>query len=204
MGKGNRRRPAKRYEDALDTSLMGRYVLKADRPNVSKPVIIRGGIEAMMHDEILMANGSKGLEPSDNPLEHKEQATLFFWAERMFNRGVIPEIALMFAVPNGNGVNVGTRIKMWREGVKGGVPDIEWPIKRRGFTGLHIELKRRKDYEISTKQLKYAAALREEGRAVYFCIGWEQAAWVILWYYGWTNSPKQDENGEPEPEGLDA
>ena len=71
--------------------------------------------------------------------EHDEQAALFQWAELMAAQ--IPELRLMFAIPNGGHRHIGVARKLKAEGVKPGVPDIFLPVARNKFHGLFIEMK---------------------------------------------------------------
>lgn len=153
----------------------------------------------VMRREIPLCSGVNGVDLEGNALEHNEQKALMYWAARMVAQEVMPELKRLFAIPNGHGVFVGTRVKMWKEGVKSGVPDMELPVRgagnAKGYTTLNIELKRRHGGEVSDDQEEWAEFLRAEGRAVFFCYGWDSAAWVILWYLGWTNSPLIREDG---------
>ncbi len=53
----------------------------------------------------------------------------------------LPELALLFAVPNGGHRHPATGAKLKAEGVKPGVPDLWLPVPRNLFHGLVIELK---------------------------------------------------------------
>ena len=74
------------------------------------------------------------------PTEHDEQVALFQWAE--LNEGAMPELALLFAVPNGGYRPMTTAAQLKAEGVKAGVPDVCLPVARGRFHGLWLELKR--------------------------------------------------------------
>lgn len=84
--------------------------------------------------------------------ERDEQVALFQKAEAYEHRH--PELALLFAVPNGGQRNKIVAARMKAEGVKPGVPDIAWPIARGGYHALFIEMKRMKPRRTKTKGLQ--------------------------------------------------
>ena len=128
------------------------------------------------------------------PSEHAEQCALVEWIE--VNRSRIPEALDFYAVPNGGRRSIGTAKKLRAEGVKPGIPDIENPHCRRGFTGIHIELKRRSGYSIEPEQIAWMDTLNNAGRLCVVARGWEEAACWIEWYFRkreWISTE------EPEP-----
>lgn len=158
--------------------------------------------DALIAREKLLVESSvkKFLFELPNPKEELEQRALFVFAERMVAQGIFPELSFLHAIPNGRGVHVVVRMKMVAEGVKSGVPDIEFPYPYRFtdrdvYTGLHIELKRRHGGELKPAQAVWHDALRSAGRAVFICKGWEAAARVLFWYAGKIESPGQLEDG---------
>ena len=114
--------------------------------------------------------------------EHREQATLFHWAEIMQSRH--PQLALMFAIPNG-----GKRKSGWwekAEGLKSGVPDIFLAVPtQEAFPryGLFIEMKFGKN-KPSRNQKGWIDALIAEGYAVEVCYSFEEAKQAIIGYLG--------------------
>jgi len=48
---------------------------------------------------------------------------------------------LLFSIPNGGHRNLLTAVKMKREGVVAGVPDLFLSLPRNGFHGMYIEMK---------------------------------------------------------------
>lgn len=103
------------------------------------------------------------------PTEHWEQVQLFRWAESR------PELAVMYAIPNGGHRDIRVAARLKEEGVKAGVPDICIPIARGGKHGLYIELKRRKGGRVSSEQIRWIEALMREGYACAVCCGWRAA-----------------------------
>lgn len=128
---------------------------------------------------------------TNRPLEHDHQALLFQWAA--WQEKSIPEIGLLFAIPNGAGVRhfVGSNGKRFspegqklkREGLKSGVPDICLPVARRGFHGLYIEMKRPGE-KPRQEQIEWLEALQAQGYMATVCDGFDDARTAILDYLG--------------------
>ena len=66
--------------------------------------------------------------------EAEEQAALFRWA--LLSRGRIPELDLLFHIPNGGSRHPREAANLKRQGVKAGVPDLFLPIARGKYHGL--------------------------------------------------------------------
>ena len=112
--------------------------------------------------------------------ESTEQQALLQWAEIYTNR--FPELSLLHAIPNGGQRHISTAVRLKKEGVKAGVPDIFFPVSRWTFHGLYIEMKDRKSGTTSDTQKDWIKKLSNEGYAVHICHGWEAARDTILWY----------------------
>ena len=111
--------------------------------------------------------------------EHKHQAALFRWAEYQSKR--LPELALMFAIPNGGHRHPATAAKLKAEGVKAGVPDLCLPVARGEYHGLWIELKAGRN-KPTPPQVQWHMRLSQKGHRVAGCWGWEAARDVIEEY----------------------
>lgn len=121
--------------------------------------------------------------------EHQDQSALFQWAQ--YNTAMYPQLELMYAIPNGAGLNHqvsknGKRYspeaaKLKAEGLKSGVPDVCLPIPSGPYHGLYIELKYGKN-TTSPQQNKWIESLRSQDYRVVICYGWEAAAQIILQY----------------------
>lgn len=111
--------------------------------------------------------------------EHQHQAALFKWAN--MQAATMPELALMFAIPNGGQRNIIVATRLKAEGVKSGVPDIFLPVARGGAHGLFIELKTTKG-KPSGNQREWIGDLAFMGYSAVFCYGWEDAKDTILEY----------------------
>lgn len=114
------------------------------------------------------------------PTEQTEQICLFRWAA--YESGAMPELRLMYHIPN-----EGKRTKMTggilrMEGMKEGFPDIGLPVARGESHGLFIEMKRIQGKGPTEAQEKWMRDLSAQGYAVCWCRGWEAAAGVIKDY----------------------
>lgn len=111
--------------------------------------------------------------------EHDSQASLFSWLERQRFEG----IDLIHAVPNGGARNIIVAVKLKREGVKAGVPDVSWPVARGGFIGLAIEMKHG-DGNPTKEQKWRMTKMQQEGWLCCFAWDWMAAARTIQGYAG--------------------
>lgn len=111
--------------------------------------------------------------------EHDEQATLFQWAELSTAR--FPELALLFAIPNGGRRHIKVAREMKAEGVKAGVPDIYLPIPRKKYHGLFIEMKV-KGGRVRKNQKNWIALLKQQGYKVEVCFGFQEAKTILEEY----------------------
>jgi hypothetical protein len=113
--------------------------------------------------------------------EHIEQAAVFAWAR--LAEPAYPELALLFAVPNGGVRNKVTAARLKAEGVKRGVPDMWLPVARGDCHGLVIELKA-KGGRPTPEQRVWLAALEAQGWRALVCVGREQAIAALEQYLG--------------------
>ena len=111
--------------------------------------------------------------------EGNEQEALFAWA--LYAAGTMPELGLMFHVPNGGSRNRIEAAKLKRQGVRAGVPDICLPVARGGFHGLFVELKYGRN-KATDRQTAWLDALRSQGYLAVECVGWDTAREVITKY----------------------
>lgn len=114
------------------------------------------------------------------PTEEEEQAILFRWAE--LNKATMPELALLYHIPNGGLRSKTEAARFKATGVKAGVPDICLPVARSEYHGLYIDLKRLKGGKISDEQKDWIRRLDEQGYAAVVCQGWKAAAELIVKY----------------------
>lgn len=123
------------------------------------------------------------------PKEHDEQALIISFAEQMVRFGKFPELAGLYAVPNGSllaGDNRMRAIQMARlkaEGLRPGVPDLVLPVARRGFNSLYLELKSTRAGAKSTaEQVAWRDWLNAHGNLAVECFGAKQAIDKLTWY----------------------
>lgn len=114
------------------------------------------------------------------PSEDREQEALFQWAA--FQSAGLPELRLLFAIPNGGKRHIKTAMTLKRTGVKPGVPDIMLPVARGRCHGMFIELKRQRGGVMSVDQKKWQRDLQEQGYMAVVCKGWEEASIAIVAY----------------------
>ena len=117
------------------------------------------------------------------PTESDEQEMLFQWVA-LAGRAV-PDLGLLYHVPNGGFRNKVTGARLKKEGVKAGVPDLFLPVPTDLYHGLYIELKKRDFSNKPTQSQKWwIAALRKKGYRVEVCYGADEAIGAICDYLG--------------------
>lgn len=117
---------------------------------------------------------------SSGSTEHDEQVALFEWAALASRH--LPDLGMLFAIPNGGARHKAVAGKLRAEGVQSGVPDICLPVARGGFHGLFIELKRASGGAVSEEQRGWIQALRRQGYHAGVCHGFEAAQAALLRY----------------------
>ncbi|EOS27636.1 hypothetical protein C806_00083 [Lachnospiraceae bacterium 3-1] len=123
--------------------------------------------------------------------EGGNQEALFEWAA--YQAGRMPELEYLHHVPNGGRRDKATAMKMKRQGVKAGVPDIVLPAARAGYHGLYIELKAGKN-TTTKKQELWLEYLKNQGYFTAVCYRWEAAAELIEKYL--LNAEELEEAGQ--------
>lgn len=93
----------------------------------------------------------------------------------------MPELELLYHIPNGGKRDITTAKRLKAEGVKAGVPDICLPVARGKYHGLYVELKAGKN-KTTENQDRWLTALHNNGYCTSVCYGWEDAAKVISNY----------------------
>lgn len=114
------------------------------------------------------------------PLEEIEQEHVFLWAS--MEERAYPELAMLYAIPNGGKRAIKTAVALKKQGVKRGVPDMCLPVARGGYHGLYVELKRQKGGTVSDEQREWIAALNTQGYKAIVCHGAEEAIEQIRGY----------------------
>lgn len=111
--------------------------------------------------------------------EHKIQVAVMKWAA--LQTCAIPQLANLFAIPNGGARHAVVGAKMKAEGVKRGVPDLFLAAPANGFHGLFIEMKA-PGGRLREDQALWIARLEEEGYSTAVCKSFESARETILDY----------------------
>ena len=113
-------------------------------------------------------------------IEEQEQAALFEWAR--WAQGNYPELRLLNASLSGVRLLPGQARKAKTLGMVRGFPDIFLPVKRAGYGGLFIELKRPRGGTLSSEQRAWLEELGGQGYLTVCCRGYEEARETIETY----------------------
>ena len=119
-------------------------------------------------------------KPKRGDEEHQEQVSLMKWVE--YQAPSCPALYLLFAIPNGGDRNVIVAKKLKAEGVRRGVPDLFLAFPVKPYSGLFIEMKKKKGGQTSKEQKKWIKGLREQGYWAEVCAGAAVAQAVIMDY----------------------
>jgi hypothetical protein len=111
--------------------------------------------------------------------EHDEQAALIRWAD--WQQRIYPELALLFAIPNGGHRHKAVAQKLRLERGKAGLPDLCLPVARGGYHALFLELKVASG-RLSRAQAAWLRALRRAGNNAQVVFGQDQARAVLIQY----------------------
>lgn len=117
-----------------------------------------------------------------NSIEDMEQAAVIRWAD--LSRGKWPELAMLYAVPNGGQRHRAIGAKLKRGGVRPGVPDLCLPVPRKGAHGLYVEMKRSRGVpsDVKPHQREWIERLNGQGYKAVVCFGADQAIETIREY----------------------
>lgn len=111
--------------------------------------------------------------------EHAEAVKVMKWAQANSKR--MPEVDMLFAIPNGGARSKRTGAMLKAEGVKSGVPDYFLPVARGRFHGLFIELKA-KGGKPSKNQKAWITVLKGYDYAAGVCYGADEAIKILEAY----------------------
>ena len=111
--------------------------------------------------------------------EHDEQVALIAWVQYAKKR--VPELDLLYAIPNGGMRDKAVAAKLKAEGVMAGVPDLHLPVARGEYHSLYIEMKFGKNI-LTDKQAELKPKLEKQGNAVVVCYSFEQAVETLNEY----------------------
>ena len=113
--------------------------------------------------------------------EHQIQASFVSWCQMQVMTGKYPELALVFAIPNGMPVSKRTRGRFVAEGLMQGVSDLFLPVARGKFHGMFIELKKQ-DGRVSPEQKAFIAAVQAQGYYAKVVYGLDEIISTVLEY----------------------
>ncbi len=119
--------------------------------------------------------------PGDASSEHDAQVAVFAWAAANVDR--LPELALLYAIPNGGHRHKAVAAKMRAEGQRAGVPDMALPIARGPYIGAFIEMKHGRN-KPTAAQLEWLDALGKQGHFCAVCYSSREAIRLLEWYLG--------------------
>lgn len=126
------------------------------------------------------------------PREHSEQARVFDWAELFVVKW--PELGLLHATPNqgraGGRKGVLWGVRMKREGLRAGVPDIHLPVARGPYIGFYGETKRTVRGTVSKAQKWWIERLTAEG---HLCVVGKGAEPMIYALIDYLKLPKREQ-----------
>lgn len=126
--------------------------------------------------------------------EHSQQVALFAWAADSTEK--YPQLAYMFAIPNGGLRDIRTATALKAEGVKSGVCDVflpySWSAEQHGvgsYSGCFIEMKiekyrNHKDGGCSEEQLDFINYAVAAGYYCKVCYNWMEARDTLIAYMG--------------------
>jgi hypothetical protein len=121
-----------------------------------------------------MKEAKRGVEHV--PTESTEQMMFFQWVRTAF-----PKL-IAFHVPNGGKRSLRTAVRLKKEGVTTGIPDIIIGKACGIYCGMYIELKRQKGGALSEAQKDMIRELKAEGYYVAVCRGFEEARQELIAY----------------------
>lgn len=113
--------------------------------------------------------------------EDSAQMALFAWAAD--NTATYPQLAWLFAIPNGGSRHIAEATKMVATGLRRGVPDVFLPSRTPGciYAGCFIEMKV-KNNKTSKDQDKWIKYLTEAGYYCKVCYSWIEAKKTLVAY----------------------
>jgi hypothetical protein len=124
-----------------------------------------------------MSKAEKPLSP--RKAEHRIQVEVVNRAKEL--EAEYPELRMLYAVPNGARVSIGTAVGLKAEGLKSGVPDLVLPVARGGYNALYIEMKTPTG-KISDNQNKWHGDLRVYGNYVTVCRSADETIDILIKY----------------------
>lgn len=157
---------------------------------------------AEYNERSLRLNGAVKVRARPVAHEHNEQVALMQWAHAQQN--VYPQLALLFAIPNGGLRSKITAAKLRAEGAKAGVSDLFLPVACGDrdvvedaiipYHGLWIEMKVHPNRP-TREQVDWLIDMNGQGYATFIAYGWEEAKDALVKYLDGQWAPKDNFNG---------
>jgi len=135
----------------------------------------------------------KVINPEDiaGDSESSQQKALFLWVAQ--NVSKYPQLAYIFAVPNGFFATIAQKGKMKAEGLRSGVPDIflpyaiQYDYEAARYHGCFIEMKiekyrNRKNGGCSEEQIDFINYAASSGYYCKVCYNWMEARDTLITY----------------------
>ena len=129
----------------------------------------------------------------DGKKEEDHQRDVFRWADQA--APLMPELHLLFHVPNGGARKRVEAAILVGMGVKKGYPDIALDVARGGYHGLRIEMKVHPNRP-TAEQRAWLARLDGEGFKTAVCYSADEAIGEILEYLNLDNQPVSRARGK--------
>ena len=113
--------------------------------------------------------------------EHYDQARVVAWAGALAGR--VPELWMLYAIPNAARRSARQGAWMKAEGLRRGVPDLCLAVPSQGYHGLYIEMKA-EGGRLTQDQKDWLAQLAQHGYKAVRCVGADEAILTIAQYLG--------------------
>lgn len=109
--------------------------------------------------------------------EHQEQVAVIQWFRLQYKQYA----NYLWAIPNGGVRHIGTAVKLKREGVISGVPDLFLMIPKAGWHGMFIEMKI-KGGKVTDNQKQFMGMATLMGYQAVVCWSFDEAKQAITNY----------------------
>lgn len=116
------------------------------------------------------------------PVITEEQVQISYFRQVRLNEPRYPEMARIFSVPNGQLRHPAVAAKLKAGGVRAGVVDVWWPLRRGGYNGFVFEFKAGKN-KATASQESWLEFMLSQGWNTGIFYGAEEAWVETLSYY---------------------
>jgi len=122
--------------------------------------------------------------PADRRAPEDKEGAVVRAVVKEVNEGLVyayPELAGLFAIPNGGDRDVRVGVRLKAEGVKRGVPDFCLPVPKGGYHALYIEVKA-EGGKASAEQIEWQEWLQAQGNKAVIATGQKEVLDVLIAY----------------------